>query len=174
MQICVSGLENLRLSNYPAGMSILSENIKSLRSKFANQTEFGEQIGVGQSTIVRWEKGADPKPDNLLSLARIADVTIEQLITMPLTQIPALRAGDGLPSEDDFRRMISDAMQEVPPGTPLSGYPPIVASSLRDRLALLLKHGASPDSSAEAIVPGTVVQSPAPTKAGGQGERRNP
>lgn len=174
MQICASGLENLRLSNYPAGMSILSENIKLLRSRFANQTEFGERIGVGQSTIVRWEKGADPKPENLLSLARAADVTIEQLITMPLTQIPPRRAGDTLPSEADFRQMIADALQEVPPGTPLSGYPPIVASSLRDRLALLLKHGASPDSSAPVIFLGTDAPPPVPTKGRGQAKPRNP
>lgn len=161
-------------SNYLAGMTVLSENIRALRRKFANQTEFGEKVGVGQSTIVRWEKGSDPKPENLLALASIADVTIEQLITTPLDALVAASDGEGLPNEADFQQMIADALQEVPPGTPLSGYPPIVASSLRDRLALLLKHGGQSGSSAAATVHGIGALSLAPTKGSEKAGPRNP
>ncbi|WIW89314.1 helix-turn-helix transcriptional regulator [Sphingobium sp. V4] len=170
----MSGLVNHTSSNYLAGMTVLSENIKALRRKFANQTEFGEKVGVGQSTVVRWEKGSDPKPENLLALASIADVTIEQLITTPLDALVAMGDKEGLPNEADFQQMIADALQEVPPGTPLSGYPPIVASSLRDRLALLLKHGGPSDSSAAATAPGIGALSLAPTKGGAKAGPRNP
>jgi transcriptional regulator with XRE-family HTH domain len=172
MQICVHGLENLRLANYSADMSILSENITFLRGK-ATQAEFSERLGVGQSTVVRWEKGSNPQPDNLLALAKIARVSIEQLITTPLSMVPKMTDGDLLPSESDFQQMVSDALQEVPPGTPLSGYSPIVASSLRDRLVLLLKHGAYQGSSAASIDPGKASQSRAPTKARAEAGPRN-
>lgn len=163
MQLCVSGLANQASPNYLAGMSVLSENIKALRLKFANQTEFGEKVGVGQSTVVRWEKGSNPMPENLLALAAVAEVTIEQLITTPLDRVPARHDSEDLPNEADFQQMISDALQEVPPGTPLSGYPPIVASSLRDRLALLLKHGGSPSSPDAGTSVGIGAQPQTPT-----------
>jgi len=154
-------------------MSVLSENILALRKRWANQTEFGERIGVTQSTIARWEKGADPKPEHLLVLADAAGVSIELFITTPLNSIPKRGARDPLPNDADFRQMVADALQEVPPGTPLAGYPPIVASSLRDRLVLLLKHGASQGSQAEKNVPDRAVQSRAPTKPPFVAGRRN-
>jgi transcriptional regulator with XRE-family HTH domain len=174
MQLCVSGLVKQASPNYLAGMTVLSENIKALRRQFANQTEFGEKVGVGQSTVVRWEKGADPKPENLLALAGIADVTIEQLITTPLDALAPVREGEGLPNEADFQQMIADALQEVPPGTPLSGYPPIVASSLRDRLALLLKHGGPSSISDATTAPDIAARSPAPTKGASKAGPRTP
>ena len=173
MLICASGLENLRPANYSRCMSILSENIHKLRGK-ETQPEFAEKVGVSQSTVVRWEKGADPKPDNLLALAKLAGASIEQIITIPLERIPKPADGQQLPSDADFRQWIADALQEVPPGTPLSGYPPIVASSLRDRLELLLKHGASQGSSDASIGPDAGAQSLAPTKGRGLAKPRTP
>lgn len=143
-------------------MSILADNIRKLRGK-VTQPEFAERVGVGQSTIVRWEKGADPKPENLLALAKIAGVSIEQIITTPLDRIPKREAGRFLPNDSEFQQWIAEALQEVPPGTPLAGYPPIVASSLRDRIELLLEHGAYQEPMDEPTVPGKGVQSPAPT-----------
>ena len=163
MNLCVNGLENPAFANYRRFMSTLSENIRKMRGS-QTQPEFAERIGVGQSTVVRWEKGADPKPDNLLALARLAGASIEQIITTPLDKIPKRDDGDPLPSESDFQQMVAEALQEVPPGTPLAGYSPIVASSLRDRLALLLKHGGYQGSPGETIAPGKAAQSPAPTK----------
>lgn len=174
--ICVSGLENLRLTNYPAGMSILSENIKAIRlsQSETGQTEFGEKVGASQSTVARWEKGSDPRPENLLALAKLADISVEQLITTPISMIPKRKDGDLLPNDSDFERIVSAALQEVPPGTPLSGYPRIVASSLRDHLTLLLKHGGYRDSSAASTAPDIGAPPPAPTKKGGQAKSRTP
>ena len=172
MNLCGDGLENEPPDDYAEGMSILSRNIRSLRLRFANQTEFGEKVGVGQSTIVRWESGSDPKPDKLLTLAKIAGVSIEQLITTPLDMIPARKPGDALPSEDDFARMIASAMQEVPPGSRLADYPPIVASNLRDQLELFLKHGGFRGSQGDAPAPAPSVQPHAPTKPSGQAKPR--
>jgi len=77
-------------------------------------------------------------------------------------------------SDSDFERMIFAALQEVPPGTPLSGYPRIVASSLRDQLRLLLKHGGYRDSSDALSAPDTGVQPPAPTRKGEREGRHTP
>ena len=163
MNLCGGGLENEHSADYAGGMSILAENIRSLRLRFDSQTEFGEKIGVGQSTVVRWESGSAPKPDNLLSLAKFEGVSIEQLITVPLERIPARKAGGLLPSEADFARMISSAMQEVPPGSRLADYPPIVAANLRDQLELFLKHGGFRGSQEESSAAGSTALSPAPT-----------
>ena len=167
MVLCGSGLENDDPADYAEGMSILSRNIRSLRLRFDNQTEFGERVGVGQSTITRWETGSNPKPEKLLTLAKIAGVSIEQLITIPLDMIPARKPGDALPSEDDFARMIASAMQEVPPGSRLADYPPIVASNLRDQLELFLKHGGFRDSQADAPAHGQGARPHDPTTPSG-------
>lgn len=172
MVLCGNGLENEPPADYAEGMSILSRNIRSLRLRYSNQTEFGEKVGVGQSTVVRWESGSDPKPDKLLILARLAGCSIEQLITIPLDMIPARKPGDALPSEADFARMIASAMQEVPPGSRLADYPPIVASNLRDQLELFLKHGGFRGSAEDAPAQGQGAQPRDPTTPAGRAKPR--
>jgi len=174
MLICANGLENRPLQTYCGAMSVLSDNISAMREWFSNQTEFGERVGVGQSTVVRWEKGAAPRPENLLALAKLADASIEQLITVPLAKIPKRTNGDRLPSESAMIEMVADALQEVPPGTPLSGYPPIVASSILDQLKLYLKHGGFQGGQDEATSLDIGAPPRAPTKPAGPAKSRTP
>jgi transcriptional regulator with XRE-family HTH domain len=62
-------------------MTDLAEKIKAIRlSKGMNQSEFGDAIGVGQSTVARWERGAQPAPEFLYQIASIAKVTVDQLL----------------------------------------------------------------------------------------------
>jgi len=98
---------------------ILMENIKTLRARTGlNQTLFGELHGVGQSTVARWEKGAEPEGPNLTSLAEMAGCTIKELTTQLLPKLPPampprlLKVEGGtlylpvqLPSEDDLMAM---------------------------------------------------------------------
>ena len=155
-------------------MSILSENIKALRLRHSNQTEFGERVGVGQSTVVRWEKGSDPKPENLLALAKLAKATIEQIITMPLEDIPDPSEREPIPTPAQLEAMISLAMKELRVGATNEDYQRVVASSLHAQLEQFRSAGGFRDSSAASTVPGKGAPPPVPTKKGGRAGSRTP
>ncbi len=44
------------------------------------QGELAERIGVNQSTVNRWTKGADVKPENLIALAAFAGQTVDDFL----------------------------------------------------------------------------------------------
>ncbi|MDR2858428.1 MAG: XRE family transcriptional regulator [Novosphingobium sp.] len=59
----------------------LSERIRAIRhSKGLDQTQFGEALGVGQSTVARWEKGAQPKPEMLRRMADFVGWAVDDLL----------------------------------------------------------------------------------------------
>lgn len=44
------------------------------------QLQAAEKIGVNQSTVNRWTKGADIKPENLVALATLAGQTVDDFL----------------------------------------------------------------------------------------------
>lgn len=59
----------------------LAQKIRAIRKTLnLNQTEFGERLGVNQSTVVRWEKGAVPAGDLLQGIATMANTSVERLM----------------------------------------------------------------------------------------------
>lgn len=80
--ICASGLgNNIPRCYMPVMANTLAERIKQMRlSKGLDQTQFGEALGVTQSTVGRWEKGAQPKPEALRAIAKFADMTVDDLL----------------------------------------------------------------------------------------------
>lgn len=97
---------------------IIAANVKLLRQRHApNQTVFGEQIGVSQATVARWERGGDMKPESLARLAELAGCSASEFITQLLPE-QASRVGRAtfegastlwlpvqLPSEDVLHEM---------------------------------------------------------------------
>lgn len=59
----------------------LAGKIKRLRkAKLLDQTQYAELIGVSQGTVSRWEKGADPKPEQLIQIAAASGLSVDQLL----------------------------------------------------------------------------------------------
>lgn len=79
--ICVGGFDFMRIPFYDDGMTTpLAGRIRSIRITLGlDQAEFGERLGVGQSTVARWEKGSTPKIGALQSIAELARTTVESL-----------------------------------------------------------------------------------------------
>lgn len=80
--ICASGYDFCDDPIYAPGMGTnLADRIKAIRlSKGLNQAEFGEVVGVGQSTVTRWEKGAQPAAEYLYQIAAMSKTTVDQLL----------------------------------------------------------------------------------------------
>jgi len=61
--------------------TILAQKIKAIRLKSGlDQTQFGERFKVSQSTVGRWERGAQPGHEKLQALADFAGTSIDQLL----------------------------------------------------------------------------------------------
>lgn len=64
-----------------------SELIKKYRTKMAmSQTMLADVSGVPQTTISAIENGADPKWDNMKKLARVLNITVEDLMGTEVKQ----------------------------------------------------------------------------------------
>jgi transcriptional regulator with XRE-family HTH domain len=58
--------------------TILAANIKALRLREGpNQTEFAERMGVSQGTVARWEAGAKPQYEHIVTMAGMAGVSVQ-------------------------------------------------------------------------------------------------
>lgn len=59
------------------------ENLKPLRvSKGYSQTEFGLKVGVNQSCVASWERGATcPSADRLPKIAKMLGCSIDELFS---------------------------------------------------------------------------------------------
>lgn len=80
--ISAHGLEADLSCAYAAGMSTtLADRIKLLRqARGETQAEFGFVVGATQATVARWEGGSAPKHDALVTLARLAGVSVEDFL----------------------------------------------------------------------------------------------
>ena len=60
----------------------LGEAIKAYRTRCGMTQEFvAEQLGVSRQAVSKWESGkADPSTSNLLALARLFDISPEELL----------------------------------------------------------------------------------------------
>lgn len=107
----------IQMTDIPSIMSkILAANIKSLRQQLdLTQDEFADLMESSQSTINRWEKGADPKHPALLKMAELAGCSIQEFTTRivigqpqkPLfdPSAPVVMLPVQLPSEGDLTEM---------------------------------------------------------------------
>lgn len=81
-EICVSELAiGPPLPYRPRMSDDLATKIRKFRQSLGmNQQEFGEQYGVTQGSVSRWEKGSMPDPSALASMAGQMGVDLRQLI----------------------------------------------------------------------------------------------
>ena len=64
------------------GIDVFSENLRNLRKKAGlSQREFAEKIGMSTSAVGMYEQGRrEPEPQMLLKIAKVLQVTVEQLL----------------------------------------------------------------------------------------------
>lgn len=154
----------------PCKMQPMRVRLSEFRNKLGLTLEqMAERADYSVSQLSRWEAHKSNIPSkNLPKLAQAYGCRVSEVFAEDWEQ------ADQEISESDLRQMIADALLEVPPGTPLSGYPPIVASSLHDQLALFRAHGAFQDSSDAESAQGKAAPPPAPTKRGAPVRSRTP
>ena len=60
----------------------LGERLKAVRMRYNMTQEFvAEQLGVSRQAVSKWESGkAEPSTANLLALAKLYDISVEDLI----------------------------------------------------------------------------------------------
>src|SRR5690606_16493869 len=68
-------------------MTKISQNIKFLRKRERlTQEQLAEKVGIKRSLLGAYEEGrADPRLNNLLAIARIFDVSVDQLISSDIS-----------------------------------------------------------------------------------------
>ena len=109
-----------------AMQKVLAANILTLRKRRGqNQTEFGEDVGVSQGTVARWEAGSEPKSEPLLKMANMAGRTVQSFTTELISdmELGAYLEPSGpaegssillpvqLPSEDALTQMFSGLLR---------------------------------------------------------------
>jgi len=120
-EICASGLDQSSTTYYAQRMSMtLAERIKHIRSVSGlKQKEFGEAVGTTQSTVTRWESGAQPRPEHLQAIAEFAKLPIEVLLgaEAPAIEVEAHEVRwvplIGLAPASSWREAIAMPMGEV-------------------------------------------------------------
>lgn len=70
-----------RKSSVKQGESIGDRIRKARLTKGLTQTELGKRVGLSQGMVTYYEvRGVSPSPELLLKLARVLDVTVEELV----------------------------------------------------------------------------------------------
>lgn len=66
----------------PVVQQTLGERLKAVRMRYNMTQEFvAEQLGVSRQAVSKWESGkAEPSTANLLALAKLYDISVEDLI----------------------------------------------------------------------------------------------
>jgi phage repressor protein C with HTH and peptisase S24 domain len=77
--------------------TVLAANIAALLSRAGRQQVVADAVGMSQPSISRLGKGSEPKPENLIAIARYAGVSVETLVEVPIDQWPR-------PDREDFKR----------------------------------------------------------------------
>lgn len=75
-------------NDYASRMTILADNVAELLRRADRQSDVAEKVGIDQSSVSRIAKGAQPKPENLIALARYAGVSVEMLVEVPISAWP--------------------------------------------------------------------------------------
>lgn len=95
-------------------MKIFGERIRALRESMGySQMRFAEIFGVGQSTVVRYEKGAaSPSLEFLIKLADYYDVSLDYILGRtdnPQGKLYEYRPENGYPADmENFVEMCFD------------------------------------------------------------------
>ena len=163
----------------PVVMTEPSDRLRQarLRKGYAQAIDASTAYGWNKNTYASNENGNAPFSfKSAQKYAAAYGVRAEWLYTGsgPMVDDTAPANDDVLPSDEDFQEMVTAALLEVPPGTPLAGYPAIVASSLRDRLALYRAHGGFRDNLDVENVPDKASRPPAATTGRARAALRNP
>ena len=106
---------------------MFSVQLKKLRAnRLISQKDLAKQMQVSQATIAGWEIGrSTPSPDNIIKLAQILEVSIDELLTdntqantnQPkdlvkfLNQAEVMFDGDTYKLNDDDRKKIRAALE---------------------------------------------------------------
>lgn len=93
--LCVNALAVHRRFSYRRDVpDDLSRRIAAARRRLGKtQSEFGEALGVNQTTVSRWEKGATP---DFAALAKIAQLTGENLSDLAQADFASAETGPAL------------------------------------------------------------------------------
>jgi len=146
-----------------------------IRKGFEQAIDASVAYGWNRNTYASNENGNAPFSfKSAQKYARAFGVRAEWLYSGSGAMVDEAADDDLLPSESDLEQMVALALQEVPAGSRLADYPPIVASSLRDQLRLYLKHGGFQGSSDAGTAPDTILPPSSPTRQGGREARRTP
>jgi len=151
------------------GMGV-KENIRKIIESDPTLTVRGVSLAAGLSDSALHKFLT--KPDQSMSISNLEKVAA--VLGFPAGDLFYEGGVGPEPTEADLQNMIARALGEVVPGTPLSGYPPVVASSLRDQLAQFRASGGYRGNSDASTAPGIGAQPPAPTTRDGQAESRTP
>ena len=82
-----------------------AQKIKQLRKQLGlKQATLAERVGVTQSTVARWEQGAEIRPENLIALAELAGQSVDQFLKEELA--PKEQAANGPQAESDADRRL--------------------------------------------------------------------
>ena len=148
MNLCVRGYAPAHLPAYTAFMNqYFADRVARIRADSGlDQTQFGEIFGVGQSSVVRWERGSIPKGDRLNLLADYAGISVDELLGRETRHSNILAGAEpaiGIPLLGDvpggpWREAIQKTRQFIPapqPGMPASAYALKVRGDSMDKLA---------------------------------------
>jgi transcriptional regulator with XRE-family HTH domain len=123
---CVGGYDFLPPPVYAVNMQgSLKERIKAIRlSRQLTQAEFADHMGATQSTVARWERGAQPGTEHLHRLAELGRTTVDALLDIDVVlnaggdTIPVIGyvgAGATIMPFDDYNHGDGMAHIERPP-----------------------------------------------------------
>lgn len=100
-----------RKSSVKQGESIGDRIRKARLAKGLTQTELGKRVGLSQGMVTYYEvRGVSPSPELLLKLARVLDVTVEELVGQRSRTKPPAETPD---SVQLWRRV--NKIQTLPP-----------------------------------------------------------
>ena len=97
-------------------MTIETANrLYELRKKHnLSQEELAEKLGVSRQAISKWERSeASPDTDNLIALAKIYDLTLDELIYGEKEKAEDINTDPKKPNEEDFFIDIEDKKEKV-------------------------------------------------------------
>lgn len=126
----------------------LADRVKQIRlSKGLDQTEFGDLLEVSQSTVTRWERGAQPKPDALSKIADLAGISVDQLLGVTAKE-PQIEGYEvrwvpliGMAPASSWREAISMPMGEVSVRADKAGRKAFAVEIKGDSMDKLLPEG---------------------------------
>jgi len=125
-----------------------------------------KQHGIGQTTIRNFLDGMNSST-TVETISKLAE-------PLKTTERWLIFGNDNPPlSEAVLRAMVDDAVSEIQPGAKIGEIQRVVASSLYEQLKLHQVVDEVQDIEGVMSVPGTGVQSPAPTSESGRARRRN-